>query len=153
MFHREEKMGNNGKERWIIVANSAVARVFTLVNGNEIVEVETLVHPASRLHVSEIVSDRQGRSFESVGMRRGSPDLAIDPKKHEAVLFAKKINDYMEKMRNENRIDRLYLAASPSFLGLLRQHISDPMNQLITAMVDKDMTELKTSEIPGYFIF
>ncbi|MBA3603708.1 MAG: host attachment protein [Parachlamydiaceae bacterium] len=44
---------------WIVVANSATARVFELEKSGNIKEIETLVHAQSRLHGRDLTTDRR----------------------------------------------------------------------------------------------
>ena len=142
------------KETWLIVANSTIARIFKVQKKESLVEIETLVHPESRLHNRDLVSDnRAGRTFDSMGPGRHALEPTILPKQQESIEFAKDIAHYLEKSRVNGDFDKLYLAASPTQLGLLRQNIHPATMKLINGEVNKDMTHMKVEEIINHLPF
>lgn len=141
------------KETWLIVANSSLARIFKVEKKQALVEIEVLEHPESRLQNRDLVSDRPGRDFESMGHARHAIEPQTTPKHQEFASFAKDIAQYLDKARSEGHFNRLYVAASPSFLGLLRQTFGSSTTQLISGEVDKDMTHMKPAEIVNHLPF
>lgn len=135
------------KETWIIVANSSMARIFNRVNQHSLVEFETLVHSESRLRNLEIVSDKPGRDFESVGITRHGVGHSTTPKKHEFDVFAHEIADYLDEARRKGEFEQLYITAAPHLLGLLRQAMNPQTLKFVRGETDKDMTQLKPEEI------
>ena len=136
------------KETWLIVSSSCIARVFKVQRKESLVEIETLVHPESRLHNRDLVTDnRPGRTHDSVGPGRHALESATTPKQQESIEFARDVAEYLEKARVSGSFDKLYLAASPAQLGLLRQNFHPSTIKLINGEVDKDMTHMKPEEI------
>lgn len=109
-------------------------------------------HPESRLHNRDLVSDKPGRDFESVGSARHSLEPQHTPHDNEMTLFAKEIASYLEKAYNQGEFLRLYVAASPSMLGKLRQVLNNNIIKLIEAELDKDLTHAKPEEIFNHFL-
>lgn len=142
------------KDTWLIAANGCKARIFKLEHKGALVEVETLIHPESRLHNHDLVSDRPGRDYESSnGRTRHAIEPATWPKDQEVILFAKTIAAYLDKARGENKFQKLYLAASPTLLGLLRHSLSPSTLKLISGEVDKDMTSMKPEQMIEHLPF
>ncbi|KAF3362150.1 Host cell attachment-required protein [Chlamydiales bacterium STE3] len=141
------------REAWVVVADNAYARIFRLEKNRHLVEVETLVHPASRLREQDLVSDRPGRSFESSTVARRSVGTTNPPKKQEAINFSKIVANYLNEATNCNRCEKIYLAASPSFLGLLRQSLNKTTTQIIENEINKEITHLDPKEICAFFPF
>lgn len=139
------------KETWIVVANSSIARIYKLENKNHLVELTVLEHPESRLHNRDLVSDKPGRDFESVGTARHSMEPRHTPKENEAMIFVRKIAKLLQDARNQEILEKIYLAANPSILGLLRQEIDKPTAQLIEKEISKDLTQIKPEEIGSHF--
>ncbi|GAB4225597.1 MAG: host attachment protein [Chlamydiales bacterium] len=139
------------KVSWIIVANSSRARIFKTSKESSLEEIETLVHPASRLKAHELVESSQGRSFDSFGEGRHKMEPKSDPKKVECELFAKTIVERLEEGRNQKAYDRFYLASSPSMLGYIRQEMSGSIMNLLAGEVDKDITNMSLTEIREHF--
>ena len=141
------------KNSWLIVANSSLARVFTLEKRDQLTELKVLEHPESRLHNLDLVSDKPGRAFESVGGARHALEAKTTPKKQEFAIFAKIIADYLEAAHQNGEFDTLYIAANPSLLGLLRQSLHPQTIKAIKGEVDKDVTHLKLQEISSHLPF
>jgi len=118
-----------------------------------LIEIETLVHPESRLRNSDLTSDGPGTGFESVGSARHAMVPNTFPKQQECINFSKTLSEYLEKAHGEGKFEKLYIAASPSFLGLLRKNFSQSLINHINGEVDKDMVHLKPEEIVNLLPF
>lgn len=141
------------KETWLLVANSSIARIFKIEKIQELTEIRTMEHPESRLHNIDLVSDKPGRDFESGGTRRHALEPKTMPKKLEFAIFAKDLADYLEESRNKGQFDALYIAAGPALLGLLRQSLHPNTAKIIKGEINKDMTQMKATEIPSHLPF
>lgn len=138
------------KKSWVVVANSAQARLFKLDN-LALSEMDSLVHAESRMHGIDLTTDKSGNNHEGIGSGHAALEKQFSPKKHEAIIFAKQLAAHLDHARSSGEIDKLFLAASPSFLGLLRQEMNVLTANLVVAEVDKDITHLKTNEIIKHF--
>lgn len=137
----------------VVVANAARARFFSAepLNANaSLIELEDKVHPGSRLHGRDLGTDSPSRVFDSQGHARHAVELPTDLKEQQVDAFAREVNSHLEEMRNANRYDKLYVMASPHFLGLLRGHFSHGLTQLIAGAVDKDLTQHSAEEIRAH---
>ena len=138
---------------WLLVANSSLARLYDLDNKHQVTEIKVFEHPESRLLNQDLVSDKPGRDFESMGTTRHMIEPKISPKKHEFTVFAQELANFLEKERNQGAFHSLYIAASPALLGLLRQSFNPNTAKLIKGEIDKDITHLKTHEIASHLSF
>ncbi len=135
------------KLTWILVADSSRARIFTAdTPASPLEEIEDFSHTESRLHDREITSDLPGK-IKSVGGGGHAFEQPTDPKKHEADNFAHIVAQYLEDAHNTNRFEQLLLVASPSFLGLLRNHLSEQVKKRVHFELDKEITMLSTADI------
>ncbi len=141
------------KGSWLLIANSSSARLFKIQTIHVLEEIRNFEHPESRLHNLDLVSDKPGRDFESSGMGRHALEPAVMPKQLEFELFAKRLADYLQEAHHKREFEDLYIAASPAFLGLLRQELSPTVTKSIKGTVDKDITQLKSSEILNHLPF
>lgn len=132
---------------WIIVANSSTARIFEAQNNREIVEIETFVHPKSRLKGTDLETDRPGRNTERTGISRFSVNNTHDLKEHEAENFAREISQFLNKAVVSNQVGKIYLVANPSFLGLLRKQLSSPTEKIVAGEVNKDICMMTHEKI------
>lgn len=140
------------KELWILVANSSVARIFKK-NGSSLVSVKVLEHPESRLHNRDLVSDKPGRDFESIGAAKHSYEPQHSPHEVEVINFSREISSFLQTAKNNEQFDDLYLAANPSMLGLLRQNLSSEIAKITKETLDKDLTQMMPEEIINHFTF
>jgi protein required for attachment to host cells len=130
------------KSTWIVVAESARARIFTMSGtGGRLQEVADLTHPESRLHDTELSSDLPGRAFDSHGQGRHAMEQATDPKQREAQAFAAEIARHIDRGRREGSFDSLVLVAPPKFLGRLRPELSKSARDALTGEIDKNLVE------------
>ncbi len=132
---------------WIVVANSSHAKIFRLVKFPKIEALTSMDHPESRLHNQDLEGRKPGRNFQSGGTTRHAYQPETEPKEVEIEKFAKSLSDYICSAHQKGDFSRLYLMASPAFLGLLRQRLNSTTQKAIVAQVSKDMTEHTNSEI------
>lgn len=125
---------------WIVVAESSYARIFRCDQPGAALEEETaLVHPESRLHAQDLHSDLPGRAFDSGGEGRHAMSPDTDPKRHEAEVFARELIAHIESARTSGKFEELILAASPAFLGLLRERMSSALRQRVIHTLSKNL--------------
>jgi protein required for attachment to host cells len=135
------------KETWVLVSNSSYAKLYRVENNKTLIEIKEFEHLESRLDDQDLVSGKQGRTNNSVGYRRSSMEYQTSPKHQEFQHFAKEISAYLDHAFENAEVGRLYLTASPIFLGILRQELSHLINEITAGQVDKDLTHLKPLEI------
>lgn len=135
------------KSTLVVVANSSRARVLRAENNNELSEVDTFEHPESRAEGHELGTSAPGTTFDRVGQNRHSYESPTSLKKQEAIAFAREIAQYLEKTCNGNGVEKLYLVANPTFLGLLRRHLHQSVAKLILDQIPKDVTAQNAEEI------
>ena len=129
---------------WIIVADSARARIFSMDDvRSPLQEITDMLHPASRLREQNIGTDKPGRTFDSRHAKEGDVNI----KKQEAINFSKEIAAYLDLECNKHQFEKLVLIAPPEFLGLLRKDLSNPTKQRITREIGKDLTQRDATHI------
>jgi len=136
---------------WIVVADTARARIFSSgQNTSTLKEIDTLAHPEGRIHEQKLVSDLPGRRHgASVGGQHAVGD-EVDPKKQEAINFAKSIAAHLDKARAENKFSKLIFIAAPAMLGLLRDSITKETQKLLVEEIDKDLTQHSEEDIRNH---
>ncbi|MCG2633523.1 MAG: host attachment protein [Gammaproteobacteria bacterium] len=134
-------------ERWIVVADSAIAYIYRQVDGPERLQLlETLVHPESREKGSELSSDRPGHQ-PGKGSGHGALVQKQSPKAYESARFAAEVADYLDAARRRNQLGALSLVASPGFLGELSGKLDSGLEPLIENRLDRDLTHLSLPEL------
>jgi protein required for attachment to host cells len=132
----------------VIVADSSRARIFKLEHPDEpLLELTDLVHPESRAHAQTLTSDLPGRSFDSHGQGRHALESDIDVKEQEARYFAEQLAGYINNACRDNDLDRLYITASPHFLGQLRKKLDATAKRHIARQLNKNLVTLDEAAI------
>ncbi|MGO9444170.1 MAG: host attachment protein [Thiobacillaceae bacterium] len=134
---------------WVLVANAAQAKLYTNHGPNKGLHLVTeYAHPESREKGRELVTDRPGHN-PGQGNGHGSYVPQKDPKQNAAEHFARYLAGMLDKSRSEGNYERLIVAASSPFIGVLKQHLTAGVSKLITASVDRDYTGVGERELPG----
>jgi protein required for attachment to host cells len=102
-------------------------------------EIGRITDPAAHQHNRDLVSDRPGRSYESVGGARHAIDSENDPRQIEAVRFARRIARRLDEARRKDEFEELIVVAGPPFLGLVRKQLSRPTRARVVHEIRKDL--------------
>jgi protein required for attachment to host cells len=138
-------------QTWVIVADSSRARIFNRAGKDtELLEIEDLAHPESRLPGHALTTDRPGRTFNS----RGRTRHAMQPKRsaHEIVLqdFAQDLARRLERGRKNREFQQLILVAGPRFVGRIHQHLSPATAALVKREVHKNLVRRSEKTIRAH---
>jgi len=135
------------KSTWILVADNSRVRIFTAdTPTSPLEEIEGIAHTEARLHDREITSDLPGK-IKSSGAGGHTFEQPTDPKKHEAEVFAHSVAQHLEEAHNANKFRQLLIIAEPSFLGLLRNQLSEQIKKLVSFELDKNITKHSAADI------
>ena len=124
----------------IVVADQAEAIFYDAVSLQaRPKEVGRISDPVAHLHNRDMMSDRPGRSYESVGGQRHAIEREDDPRRREALRFAKRISRRLDDARRKGEFDELVVVAGPPFLGMMRSELSRPTRQRVVHEIRKDL--------------
>ena len=136
---------------WILIANGARARLFSNNgpgHGVKLVSDEELA--GVNLPGREIMSDRPGRTFDSVGAGRHAKEPRTDAREIEKRSFAHELAAMLDDGLKQGKFERLVLVAPPGELGLLRADLPPAVHKRVSAELNKDLTGVPPSEIPDH---
>jgi len=137
---------------WILAAGNAEATIYQSSGGkSELSEHKHFEHPQGRMHDRELTSDLPGRTYDSSGEGRHAMEQPLDPKKHEAMTFAKQLADYLHHACSTGACSKLYVTASPAFLGILREQYSKPVQDALAMDLNNNLVGLTAGEVRGHF--
>jgi protein required for attachment to host cells len=102
-------------------------------------EVGRISDPLAHKHDRDLVSDRPGRTYESVGKARHAITRENDPRHQEAVRFARRISCRLDDALHRDEFDELVVVAGPPFLGLMRKELSDQARRRVVHTINKDL--------------
>jgi len=128
---------------WVVVADEFQAHFYTRESKSGLmVQQETLQNESARQKLGDLISDRGGRSFDSLGSGRHAYDEEkSNAKTHSYAVFAKKIAERVRAGHQNQKFVKLAIIAAPRFLGVLR-------NALDKAGIEADLTINK--EVTGH---
>lgn len=136
---------------WILVADGAKARLFSLVEGQRaLAEIEDFWNPQGRTHGREFSSERPQRTHDRLGNSRHAIEPHTSPREKSDETFARELHAALEQGRVEHRYDKLMLMAPPHFLGTLNSVIGKQVRAQIQAEVPKDLTEADVEAIRAH---
>ncbi|QOC21236.1 host attachment protein [Wenzhouxiangella sp. AB-CW3] len=132
----------------ILVADAARARLFSREKKfSPPVEIDSLVHPESRLRRQDLVSDRPGQVFESRTPGENINEEPTDPRTAEAASFARELAHKLREDRVHGGYKHLIVVAEPRLLGMLRKALDDDTRQTVVLEISRNLTRAKVGEI------
>jgi protein required for attachment to host cells len=120
---------------WVIVADEFQAHFYSRQEKSAAFQEQgSLQNDAAREKLENLVTDRDGRGFDSQGAgRHGYGNEKSDAKTHSYAVFAKTIAERVRAGRQSHKFVKLAVIAAPRFLGVLR-------NALDKAGIEPDLT-------------
>jgi protein required for attachment to host cells len=140
------------KVTYIPVADGARARLYSNHGvGKGLQPVSGATHKADlHHHDREILSDKPGRTFNSVGERRSAMEPQTDWHRFEKHKFAREMAKVLDAAAANKAFDRLILVAPPATLGDLRTELDEATRKMVTAELPKDLTRHSEQELPQH---
>jgi len=135
----------NTTNLWALLANGSHARV--IKNPGSGATQKTYEMNTENLKGGEMVTDRPGRSFASVGSRRSGMAWHSDPVRQQERQFAEKLTAYLVRGLDKNQFNSLVVAAAPRTLGDLRQAFPNRLHDRVICEVAKDLTQVPDHEV------
>ncbi len=138
------------KTTWVLVADAARARLFSVTRRNEWTLAQSLEHAESRLAGHELMSDGPGAMKQPAGSGRTVMSPPTPPREVEAQRFARELVDLLVDGHGKSAYHSLVLCAPPHMLGLLRKGLPVAVERLVSAGIDKNYTHLPDRELPEW---
>lgn len=133
---------------WILVADGAHARIFnTTTATSALTEIESIDHPETQQREQALTSDLPGRQAGGSKGGHHSVESQTAPKEYEGIKFARELCRHLESAHNEQKFRQLIVIAAPSFLGCLRDEMSDNISKVVVFELDKDIVKLDNRAI------
>ncbi|WP_294945366.1 host attachment protein [Sulfurivirga sp.] len=136
------------KKTWIVVADSAHARLFTAETPTSgLTELEDLVHLQARMHDQDLTTDGPGRHSNDTGVGAHGYEPKVTPSEEEAIRFAKELAKELYQAFHAHKFEQLIIVAAPRFLGHLRNALDKNVARVVSLEVAKDLVNEKPEEI------
>jgi protein required for attachment to host cells len=133
---------------WLLVADASHAKVFESAGVRKVVheldEMELVVDlPKGR----ELLTDKPGRTFDSVGGGRHAKENPTDPHRQLKRDFAKRVVAGLRRAMLAHKFDRLFLVAPPAFLGDLRDELTKDLEDKVAGEIASDLTNMPRQQL------
>ena len=137
---------------YILVADGARARLYANHGvGKGLQPVSGATHKADlHHHDRDILSDKPGRAFNSIGQGRSAMEPQTEWHRFEKHKFAREMAKVLDAAAASKSFDRLILVAPPATLGDLRTELGDATRKMVTAELPKDLTRHAEQELPQH---
>ena len=136
---------------WIVIADGARARIVKNAGPGRGVEADSnLVFRSEHRKLQEIMADRPGRGFDSVGKGRHAMTDGADAVREDERHFLQSLAERLEKEAMADAYDRLILIAPPRALGDLRPFLSKPVKNRVHDEIAKDLTQLPNDRLADH---
>lgn len=135
---------------WIVLANTARARICERDAAGGLTELADLVHPESRQKGSELNADRGGHAQKGHGgddHHGTSLDSRVDPRRKAQQAFAREVAAYLEAAVKDGRCASWVLMASDPFLGELKAELGQGAQRALRRAVGHDYSALTGREL------
>jgi protein required for attachment to host cells len=119
--------------------------------GKGLSAVKGLSFEQDALKNQDIVTDRQGRSFSSVGSGRSAYEPDKSPEDLREQQFVERVAEELDAHLRSGDFDRLVIAADPTSLGNIRGKLSKPVADAVVAELPKDLTNIPTAKLGSHF--
>jgi protein required for attachment to host cells len=91
--------------------------------------------------------DKPGRGLKADHVSRHTFDPPTDWHEHQKEKMAMRLGELLEKESQKQTFDELIMIAPPKFMGLLRLHLSQAVQDKVTTHITKDLTHLNEKEL------
>jgi len=138
----------NKKKTWALAMNATHARIVrALERTGEGLPAELVLRSENR-HLKDIMADKPGRSFTSMGGgRRSSMEYASDPIREDQREFVRQVVRVLETHRLAGDFDALAVFAAPAVLGLLRDEMPSRLAATIVEESPKNLMHLSDNDL------
>lgn len=129
------------KPIWVLVANAAVAEIYTETKlRGPLTLISTITHDQSKQHAQDLAAAEPGRVHDRMGDARHAMEPETDAKQKEAERFAQELATNLTAAHQRGEFTRLAIIAAPAFLGELRKAFGGAFaDDCVIAEVAKDV--------------
>lgn len=132
---------------WAVAINSETARILRGIHRDGHADAAEIELHDGHHHLKDVMSDRPGRSFASVGTRRSSMEYASDPIRDAQCAFMRRVLERLEEAHRDKAFDQLAVFASRPMLGLFRQEAKPDIAGIVVREVAKNLLHLSAQDL------
>lgn len=124
---------------WALVMSSTQARIIKGIARGAVDDLAELTLHTEHKDLREIMSDKPGRSFSSVGSARSAMEYASDPVKDAKRAFVDEVATLLHRHFAQHDFTRLAVFAAPEMLGLLRDGLPPDLGHAVIIEMPKNL--------------
>ena len=132
---------------WALVMSSTQARILQDIAKGETGDVPELVLSTEHKNLRDIMSDKPGRSFSSVGPGRSAMEYASDPVKDAKRAFVDEAVTLLHEHFVKHDFTQLAVFAGPEMLGLLRDGLPADLKHAVILEMPKNFLHETSHEL------
>jgi protein required for attachment to host cells len=125
---------------WVLVADRARARLFSIDESRSFEEIEDFLNPAAQAKGHDIDRGRLPSTHDRMGENRHAIEPHTSAREKSAEFFARELDAALERGRAGHRYDELVLVAPPQFLGALNAALDQHVRASVVEELPKDLT-------------
>lgn len=131
---------------WIVQMDSVSCKIYNYIKKPaDLKLLKEFVHPENKYHANDLVSDQPGHY--QTGFQAHGAYSSPDPKQVKIEQFSQEIANYLEDARKQSQFDQLIIVAAPHILGLLQQHLTKYVKEMIEREIQKDFMFMKEHQL------
>ena len=131
------------KKKWIVVAESCRARIFSVESRNSPLKEIDAVDQYSLMKNMAVLDDE-------LPSGRSSMEARLDPKEVDALHFAQDLSEHLENARRTGDYNDLVIISSPNFLGKLKQCLGAVTHKCVSKTINKNLIHKREADIRRY---
>jgi protein required for attachment to host cells len=133
------------RRTWLLIADGSRAKVFESSGAHEALnEIDDMAVAIDLPKSGDLLADRPGRTFDSVGAACHAKENPTDPPRRN---FAGKVVDELRRAMLAKRFDWLILVAPPGSLGDLRQELPKGLKDKLVDEITSDLTNMPQQQL------
>lgn len=136
---------------WVVVADNSRAAIYKSTQFPKLEQVAELGHPEAKLQNQDLTASEPGRGFQRGGVTRHAYESKTEPKQLELAKFATEVANFLNRSLRDEKYNRLFIIAAPSFLGELRRHTSAQVRRIVVSELAKDLTSFDIKSLEKYY--
>ena len=136
-------------EIWALVMDANTARIVIDVTSpsQSAPDPGEILMETTHQRVQDIMADKPGRSFQSVGSARSSMEYRSDPKREAEHRFATDVVQALTASYRAGLFEKLVVVAGPEMLGILRETLPAELQNCLTAEIPKQLTGIAKQDL------
>lgn len=135
-------------DTWILVADRARARLFSLDKGTaRMIEIGDFINAAARTPGHERENAPPARVHDRFGEGRHVIEAHTSPREKPAKQFAAMLGSHLKHAHSQQQYRDLVLIAPPGFLGMLNTTLDARLRAAVVLTIAKNLTRAGTEAI------